>query len=454
MLAVGRVGRDRPFGPGDAERLLELADLATVPIVNVCLRKEVRERTRQVRASRRIAKGISAALPLEEIFRIATRELRGIIGFDASAIVVLDEAGESGQILVEEVGQPAQRLPWVPEFLDTVTGTVIRTRRAAITADLAAASRPVLPVLRDLPGARAMISVPLGSVPESVGALILLSRTRGRFRRSDVRRLGPTAEQLGLAARQARLLRATTAGLEERRRLEARLARAERHATIGRLLGALAHEIRNPLTVIGTTVQYLRDRLPPDHEHRPLLDAADRKVREMDESLEGVLSFSRPLELRPQPVDVRDLLEGVAGAVRGRAGRQGVEVTVETAPALPGAMLDRRLMEQALLNLALNALDAMPSGGGLALAGRIAPEGHLLLTVSDTGSGIADGDLSTIFEPSSTPKRRGTGFRLAITRRIVEEHAGAIEAAGEPGGGTTFAIAFSAGPRRPDAAHA
>jgi signal transduction histidine kinase len=454
LLTLGRVDPARPFGPADAARLLELAELAAVPVVNVCLREEVRERTRQARASRRIAKGISASLSLEEIFRVATRELRGITSFDASALVVLDQSGDAGHILVGEAGKPPRRTVWTPEFRDTTTGIVIHSRRAAITPDLAAASRPLLPALRDLPGARSMISVPLGTDDDVIGALVLVSRTRGRFRRHDLRLLRPIARQLGLAVRQARLLRAATSGFDERLRLELRLARAERQATIGRLAGALAHEIRNPLTVIGTTVQYLRDRLPPDHEQRPLLDAADRKVREMDESLEGLLSFSRPLPLRPQPVDVAALLADVAGFVRGRAGRQDVEVTVETESGLSPVALDRRLMEQALLNLALNALEAMPTGGRLAFAARTAPEsGSVLLTVADTGAGIEGPELGAIFEPYFTTKRGGTGLGLALTRRIVEEHGGAIEATSEPGRGTTFVLALPVDARGPEPTH-
>jgi signal transduction histidine kinase len=257
-------------------------------------------------------------------------------------------------------------------------------------------------------------------------------------------------EQLALAVRDVRFRRAATAGVEDRVRLQARLAGAERHASIGRLAGALAHEIRNPLTVIGTTVQYLRDRLPADHEHRPLLDAADRKVREMDESLESWLSLSRPLHPRLAPVAVPDLLQAVAGFARGRAGRQGVDVVVESAPDLPPAPLDARLLEQALLNLALNALDAMPGGGRLTFAVAAAPAGgSLVVTVADTGTGMEDAHLRAIFEPYYSTKRRGSGLGLAITRRIVEAHGGTIEAASEPGRGTTFTVLLPTAPSDP-----
>jgi two-component system sensor histidine kinase HydH len=237
---------------------------------------------------------------------------------------------------------------------------------------------------------------------------------------------------------------------QSRLQLTARLERAERQAMVGRLAGTLAHEIRNPLTVIGTTVQYLRDRLPPEHEHRVLLDAADRKVREMDESLEAVLGLTRPLDLRSQPVDVGALLAGVAGVLQGKAGRQGVVVTSEAEAGLV-SVLDPRLVERALLNLGLNALDAMPSGGRLAFAARAVPErGILLLSVTDTGLGAGDVEPDAAFEVAYASKRRGAGLGLAITRRIVEEHGGTIEATSEPGRGTTILVALPPADARPE----
>ncbi|MGH7265991.1 MAG: sensor histidine kinase, partial [Candidatus Rokuibacteriota bacterium] len=185
------------------------------------------------------------------------------------------------------------------------------------------------------------------------------------------------------------------------------------------------------------------DRLGPDDDRRPLLDAADRKVRQMDESLEGLLSFSRPLELRANPGRLEPALQAVAEFVHARAAQQGVEVRVETEPQVPRVVLDQRLMEQALLNLALNALDAMRDGGRLTLALRAAAR-HAVVTVADTGGGITDAKLAAIFEPYYTTKRGGTGLGLAITRRIVEEHGGAIEASSEPGRGTTFTVLLPA----------
>jgi signal transduction histidine kinase len=280
------------------------------------------------------------------------------------------------------------------------------------------------------------------------GALVLLAPDGGEVSDESRQRAALLAPVLGLvtelaaARRRSRDAEAHLAhARQDRLQLNARLTDAERQATVGRLAGALAHEIRNPLTVIGTTVQYLRDHLPPGHEHRVLLDAADRKVRELDESLETVLSLTRPLDLRLQPVDAGALLADVAGFLEGRAGRQGVVVAIEAETGPASAMLDRRLMERALLGLGLNALDAMPSGGRLTFTARtIAERGTLRLSVADTGAGVGDVEPGMAFELAYASKRRGAGLGLAVTRRIVEEHGGVIEATSQPGRGTTIVV--------------
>jgi signal transduction histidine kinase len=305
-------------------------------------------------------------------------------------------------------------------------------------------------------------ATPIEADGEVRAVLVLLAADGGDVSDESRERAAVLAPALGLVVELAAVrsrAREAEAHLaharQERLRLTARLARAEPQARVGRLAGALAHDIRNPLTVIGTTVQYLRDRLPLEHEHRVLLDAADRKVREMDESLETVLSLTRPLDLRPQAVDVGRLLADVAHFLGGQAERQGVVIAVEAEAGPIPAMLDRGLVERAVLNLGLNALDAMPGGGRLTFAARTASEGGtVLLSVADTGLGAAVAEPGAAFELAYASKRRGAGLGLAVTLRIVEEHGGAIEATSEAGRGTTILVTLpTAGDPRPETTH-
>src|SRR5215831_1305772 len=165
----------------------------------------------------------------------------------------------------------------------------------------------------------------------------------------------------------------------------------------------------------------------------------------MDESLEGLLSLSRPLELQPRSTEVSAILGEVAAAIAGRASRQSVDVAVEAEPSLRH-VLDRRLIEQVVLTLALGALDAMPGRGRLVLAARRVPDGSLVLTVADAGAALDDAGRAGLFDPSRAPARRAGGLGLAIACRIVEEHGGTVEAAGEGGRGAAFVVVLPAGP--------
>jgi signal transduction histidine kinase len=443
LLVAARGPAASAFAAAGADRVVELVELATLPVLDVCRREELGERGRQVRATRRIARAVAAGVELDEAFRVATAELTRLCPFDVAALVLpVEPADADPPVWLAEPGRHPRPVRPDGALAGGVAEPALRAGRAVVVADRGAGPMP--PSGRDLEGARAVLAVPLAPGRGGSGALLLGSRTRGRFRGAHLRLVRPIADLLAVAVRQDGLRRAAAVGVEERGRLLERLVRTERDAVIGRLASALAHEIRNPLTVIGATVQYLRDRLPEGHDHRTLLDAADRKVREMDSSLENVLSFSRPLDLKPGPVDLAGLLDDVAAFVRPRAARHAVEVAVEAEPGLRPAGLDRRRAEQALLNLALTALDAMPAGGRLRFGARAGEGDELVVTVADTGPGIDTARLGVLFEPDAPTRRRGPGLGLAITRRIVEEHGGTIAAASEAGRGTTFTLRLPA----------
>jgi signal transduction histidine kinase len=439
-LVIARLAPPDPFTPAEGRLVQATARIGAALLAGVGRRQALRHRTRETRAARRVAGAILTSLALEDVFRVTLTELSRVTSVDAAVLALVGGSDASGLVMMGRVGAPARTFAWSPDWRHAATGTAIRTHRAAIVADLRGSRRPVPPFVRELPEARGLLTLPLRLGPEPIGFLALASRLPGQFRARHLALLRPVADALAFAVHRARLLHATQSGLEERLQLQQRLARVERYATLGRVAGALAHEIRNPLTVIGTTIQYLRDQLPGGDERRALLEAADQKVREMDETLDSLVSVSRPLEIRLATGAVDEVLQEVAEFVRVRALQKEVEVQVEVEPVLLPVRLDRRLLGQALLNLALNALDATARGGRVTFGVRSADAGTLAVSVSDTGVGIPESELEAIFEPYFTTKRRGSGLGLAITRRIVEEHGGSIEAHSEPGRGSTFTI--------------
>jgi signal transduction histidine kinase len=221
--------------------------------------------------------------------------------------------------------------------------------------------------------------------------------------------------------------------------LEAEMERGERLATVGNMAAAVAHELRNPLNAVSMGIQRLRVEFEPAPraEYVRMVDLIQGEVRRLNTIVEEFLSLARPMSLKREPIVVAALLDEVLGLVESETSRAGITVAREIPAGLPVVHADRDRIKQVLLNLVLNAIQAMPSGGSLVL-GAAAADGRLTVTVTDTGSGIAPELLSKVFEPYVTTKTKGLGLGLAIARRIVEAHGGGIEVESEPGRPTSF----------------
>jgi len=231
--------------------------------------------------------------------------------------------------------------------------------------------------------------------------------------------------------------------LREVKSLEAEMERGERLATVGNLAAAVAHEIRNPLNAVSMGIQRLRVEFEPAprEEYLRMVDLVQAEVRRLNAIVEEFLSLARPIPLKPGPVIVADLIDDVLGLVEPEARGASITIAREIPAGLPVLHADRDRIKQVLLNLVLNAIQAMPSGGTLEI-GAAASGGTLAVTVADTGSGIAPDVLPKVFEPYVTTKAKGLGLGLAIAKRIVEAHGGAIEAESEPGRRTRFRFAL------------
>ncbi len=222
-----------------------------------------------------------------------------------------------------------------------------------------------------------------------------------------------------------------------------RLQRSERLATLGQVAGGVAHELRNPLNVVKTSVYYLMNARNPSPEKKTdHLLRIERNVELADGVITALSNFARmPVpDMRPIAVEsmVRDVLEN------NPPGDQ-VEVVVECPPGLPPALGDVAQLRIVLGNLVRNARDAMPQGGRLTIAAGACGE-WLEISVADTGPGMEKAELARIMEPLYSTKARGLGLGLAIARSIVEKHQGIIQVASKPGRGSVFTARLLAAP--------
>jgi signal transduction histidine kinase len=304
------------------------------------------------------------------------------------------------------------------------------------------------PALRALTGARALLVLPLLVRDAAIGAAVIAETARPRrFTAAEVQRAAAIANQLAVAVDHARAHAQALAALADLRQAQERLLRQERLAALGELSAAVAHEVRNPLGVIFNSLGSIRRLLRPQGDARMLLDIVGEEAERLNRIVGDLLDFARPSQpqLRPEPLD-RVVEEAVAAALAGRSGE--VEVVREVAPGLPLVPLDARLVRQAVVNLAINAAQAMPRGGRLTVRLRTEPRAAVL-ELEDTGGGISDDVRGRIFEPFFTTKATGTGLGLAVVKRIVDGHGGEVGVTSRPGAGTTFTLRFPLEPAAP-----
>ncbi|OFV92757.1 MAG: hypothetical protein A3F68_06680 [Acidobacteria bacterium RIFCSPLOWO2_12_FULL_54_10] len=246
--------------------------------------------------------------------------------------------------------------------------------------------------------------------------------------------------------------------LTDKQRLEAELQQSQKMEAIGKLAGGIAHDFNNVLTtILGLTEAMMNGRTPPNAESLREIHHAGKHAADLTHSL---LAFSRRQILQMKIIRLEDVVENMARMV-GRVIGEDIRLEILHEPSLPPVRADQSQIEQVVLNLCLNARDAMPAGGNLRLAVRSEilnesdcngketerPGRYVVLSVQDTGEGIAPEILPHVFEPFFTRKAvgKGTGLGLSMVYGIVQQHEGFIRVSSEVGRGTEFAIFFPPG---------
>ncbi len=225
----------------------------------------------------------------------------------------------------------------------------------------------------------------------------------------------------------------------------------DQYTEIAKLAGALAHEIKNPLSTIRLNMELLAEDLQnPEtpRERRALAKAAvvQRECRRLQELLDNFLAFTKVRRLNLQPTDLNEQLKQILQFFQPKAREAGFEVADYLASDLPTVMLDREAFHGAMLNLLLNAEQAMPNGGQLVIRTSVTGDG-VRLDLIDTGCGIDAHTLEHVFDAFYSTKSGGSGLGLPTARKIIESHGGQISVQSEPGRGTQFTIRLPVPPR-------
>ena len=230
---------------------------------------------------------------------------------------------------------------------------------------------------------------------------------------------------------------------DQLRESEEKLLRSEKLAVTGQLAARVAHDIRNPLSAMKMQAQLLRNKLQPGEANETTLQAILSEIDRVEWVVQGLLDLGRPVELRLKPGSINVVVEDALAATKARLVHGKIRPHLNLGSDVPNVELDPDRLKQALLNIIMNAAEAMPVGGNLRVA-TISEGDSVRIEITDNGEGIVPEDFGKLFDPFFTTKRDGVGLGLVNTRSIVERHGGRIDVEPASGKGTRVIITLPA----------
>lgn len=225
-----------------------------------------------------------------------------------------------------------------------------------------------------------------------------------------------------------------------RQQLQEAMARKEKLMALGHLAAGVAHEIRNPLSSIKGLAKYFAERTPPGGEAQELALVMAKEADRLNRVVSELLELVRPAHLNYQPVDINALIHHSLQLVSQDAQSRGIELQFTPRPELTSIKADPDRLNQVLLNLYLNAMQAIGRDGVIHVSASEADRQRVKIVVKDSGKGMSDEELQAIFTPYFTTKADGTGLGLAVVQNIIEQHGGTIRAESQPGAGAIFTL--------------
>lgn len=326
---------------------------------------------------------------------------------------------EDGLILFTRDGRAVMISPAAEKFLGAAASEFLGRR----AADIFPAGHPLHEVL-----------LLEGGELHEIASETELETTEGS------RRVGVTVQEIeGAGERMGALV--TLRDLDSLESINTQLQVSERLAAVGRITAGVAHEVKNPLNSMRLWLENLKESLPKDADDgaRQAVAVLDAEIDRLDAVVKRFLDFARPMKVKLEPTQLAHLLREVLDVARPQLEQAHVQVAQLLPIGVPEVFVDRALLKQAVLNLVLNAVDAMPNGGQLQLT--LSRRGEMAeITVGDTGKGIPLENRQKVFQLFFTTRPGGSGIGLASTFRIVQLHNGSIDFTSEVGRGTTFRI--------------
>jgi signal transduction histidine kinase len=410
--------------------------------------------------------GLMETLDIDEILKLVLEGVTKNIGFDRARLYLVNEKRNVLEckmaVGVDEGKIKGITLPLDPE--DSVVARSIFEKQPFVIPDASRDPR-VNPVLKKKLNLQSLVVIPLLAKEKALGAIAAdYVEPNKNITKETLESLMTFVQQASLAIHNAFMyqeLKTFSQQMEEKiqkttadlRKTEAQLIRSEKLAALGQLAAGIAHEIRNPLTSINILIHSLTENLPTKNSHWEDLKVIEEEILRINEIVDQFLRFAKPASPLFEKADLIPIFEETLQLLRPQIERGGISVQKEF-ESLPRATVDKEQMKQVILNLLMNAIQAMPKAGRLGLSDRMSRDGHWVeLTIQDSGIGIPPEDIDKLFDPFFSTKEGGIGLGLSIAHRIIDQHHGKIEVESKPGKGTLFTISLPISSEEEDADH-
>ncbi len=293
-------------------------------------------------------------------------------------------------------------------------------------------------------GTRSLAIAPLLARGDAIGVIVVVeTRYKRHFTEAEVARIVAVSNVVGPTITNAQMFEDLRRSYEALAKAQADLVTHERLAALGELSAVIAHEVRNPVAIIFNSLSELRRVAPPAPEAALLIDIVGEETTRLNRIVGDLLDFVRPYDVHPRLVQLDAIVNGAVDAARRAAPTHAVEIATEVGAASREVFLDGTMLQQALLNLIVNAIQATPQGRRVTVSAEIVLDASgegLRCEVADEGAVIDEALSSRIFQPFFTTKATGTGLGLALVRRLTDALGGTVLASNRPTGGARFTL--------------
>jgi len=429
------------FSADDQDLLEQLAAQAAKVIHNTWLYEQLRLKVHLFESLSSVSRTINSTLNLDEALRVITREACELMRARMCSLMMLDESREWLDLRASYGAGAAYIKKPRLSVGESLLGVVARRKKPMQIANVQTSGRYQNIEVARREGLISLLSVPLLFAGQSIGTLNVYTSRLYNFSNEEIRILSALAELSAIAIEKARLY-------ERIVDVEEQLRQNEKLSALGLLAAEVAHEIRNPLTVMKLLYHSLDLKFPASDPRAKDARIIDAKIEHLNKIVEQILDFARTTEPKLSPVNLNDLVEELGLLVRHKLANQNIKLRRDLQSILPPVMGDAPQLEQAFLNLILNAAEAMPDGGMLTIKSceirqsrSSAQPTHVTVEFKDTGKGMSEELQKHAFTAVlSTTKAKGTGLGLAIVGRIIETHRGEIRIKSKIGHGTSIII--------------